>query len=122
MRIVYTCPELALSVSLWSSGGKEWTERYRCDTSFSTLLFSRTTDKFPLTILPAHDRYYQDEPIMFAFLAKIGLLTAQATTVNVEEKNPLPSISEKSRTPKIVQARGTVYGLSELGKSVYRAN
>src|SRR4029434_9668027 len=43
MRIVYTCPELALSVSLWSSCGKEWTERYRGDASFSTLLFSRTT-------------------------------------------------------------------------------
>src|SRR4029434_8745545 len=45
MRIVYTCPELALSVSLWSSCGKEWTERYRCDASFSTLLFSRTTQR-----------------------------------------------------------------------------
>src|SRR4029450_2790952 len=45
MRIVYSCPELALSVSLWSSCGKEWTERYRCDASFSTLLFSRTTQR-----------------------------------------------------------------------------
>src|SRR5262245_18616792 len=43
MRIVYTCPELASSVSSWSSCGKEWTKRYKCDTSFSTLLFSRTT-------------------------------------------------------------------------------
>src|SRR4029450_8789109 len=43
MRIVYTCPELASSVSSWSSCGKEWTERYKCDASFSTLLFSRTT-------------------------------------------------------------------------------
>src|SRR4029453_9290116 len=42
MRIVYTCPELASSVSSWSSCGKEWTERYKCDASFSTLLFSRT--------------------------------------------------------------------------------
>src|SRR4029453_18002810 len=44
MRIVYTCPELASSVSSWSSCGKEWTERYKCDASFSTLLFSRTTE------------------------------------------------------------------------------
>ena len=43
MRIVHTCPELASSVSSWSSCGKEWTERYKCDASFSTLLFSRTT-------------------------------------------------------------------------------
>jgi hypothetical protein len=45
MRIVYICPELASSVSSWSSCGKAWTGRYKCDASFSTLLFSRTTKK-----------------------------------------------------------------------------
>ena len=43
--------------------------------------------KFPLTILPTHGRFYQGEPIMFAFLTKIGLLSAKETTVNVEENN-----------------------------------
>ena len=78
--------------------------------------------KFPFTILPTHNHYSQGEPVLFVFLAKLGLLTAQATTVNVEEKASLLMPSEKSRTPKIVQARGTVYGLSELGKSAYREN
>jgi hypothetical protein len=44
MRIGYTYPELASSVSLWSSCGKAWTKRYGFDASFSTLLLSRTTE------------------------------------------------------------------------------
>src|SRR4029453_13477412 len=44
MRIGYTYPELASSVSLWSSCGKAWTKSYGFDASFSTLLLSRTTD------------------------------------------------------------------------------
>src|SRR5712671_1772574 len=45
--------------------------------------------KFPTTILPTHNQYSQNEPIMLAFLAKLGLLTAQETTVNVPETSPL---------------------------------
>jgi hypothetical protein len=42
-KIAYLSPALASSVSWWSSCRKAWTERYRCDASFATLLFSRTT-------------------------------------------------------------------------------
>src|SRR4030095_509913 len=43
-RSEYNSPGLASSVSCWSSSGREWTKRYRADASFSTLLFSRTTE------------------------------------------------------------------------------
>jgi hypothetical protein len=45
-RIEYISPELASSLSWWSSCGKEWTKRYGCDASFATLLSSWTTQIF----------------------------------------------------------------------------
>src|SRR5215217_7034298 len=109
MRIVYTCPELALSVSLWSSCGKEWTERYRCDASFSTFLFSRTTlDKFRvkqwLTVLLATpDATCPEQRQAMARLAQIGrpaiphLLPALGST-------PTPTILIEFLTTRVNQA------------------
>ena len=79
--------------------------------------------KFPATILPTHNQYYQNEPVILTFLGKLGLLTAQETTVDVPETPSLPIISvEKKPSPKMVKAQQIVYALSDLGKAAYREN
>lgn len=79
--------------------------------------------KFPITILPTHNKYYQYEPIILAFLAKLGLLTPQESTVNVPETISLLTLSSAKNHPqKMVKTQQIVYALSDLGKAVYKEN
>src|SRR4030095_8628021 len=76
MEIGVTYPELAASVSLWSSCGKAWTKRYGFDASFSTLLLSRTTQA-----LMSQDLQTQSKAQSYLVQMLAGIETLKASGV-----------------------------------------